>query len=106
MLQHSQLAVPPQPQPQILFDFVQSETQAMNYLVSPGYTVFLLDQTNGVLYQKMYQSMEVFDLIKREQQTNQNGSGNALTEERVAQMIEAALSRYNPHIPKKDRRND
>lgn len=103
MLQHQQLAPP---QPQILFDFIQSETQALNYLVSPGYTVYLLDQANKVLYQKTYQEMVAYDLKERQLQQNQNGSGNGLTEERVAQMIEAALSKYNPHIPKKDRRND
>lgn len=102
MIQHQQM-VPAQPQ--YMFDFVQSEMQAMNYLASPGYTVYLLDQTNRVLYEKTYQSMTAFDLTPRQVVQNQNDSQQTLTREDVSQMIADALRQYNPHIPKKERNN-
>lgn len=103
MIQHQMNAT----QPQYMFDFVQSEMQANNYLVSPGYTVYLLDQMNKILYEKTYQSMVSFDLTQRQIQTNQNDlQGQPITREEISQMIANALKDYNPHIPKKERRND
>lgn len=103
MMQHQQMMPT---QPQIMFDFVQSEMQAINYLVSPGYTVYLLDSTNKVLYEKSYNNMVPYDLTPRQIQTNQNESVNTnLTREEVSQMIADALRQYNPHIPKKERNN-
>lgn len=100
MMQHQQMAPA---QPQYMFDFIQSEMQAINYLVSPGYTVYLLDNTNKVLYEKTYNSMMVYDLTQRQ---IQNDSVNTtLTRDEVAQMISDALRQYNPHIPKKERNN-
>lgn len=103
MIQHQQMNTI---QPQYMFDFVQSEMQANNYLVSPGYTVYLLDQMNKILYEKTYQSMVSFDLTQRQAQTNQNGlSDQPITREEISQMIANALKDYNPHIPKKERNN-
>lgn len=103
MIQHQQMNAM---QPQYMFDFVQSEMQANNYLVSPGYTVYLLDQMNKILYEKTYQSMVSFDLTQRQTQTNQNGlSDQPITREEISQMIANALKDYNPHIPKKERNN-
>lgn len=100
MMQHQQLTPA---QPQYMFDFVQSEIQAINYLVSPGYTVYLLDQQNKVLYEKTYNSLVVYDLTQRQ---IQNDSANVmLTRDEVSQMIADALRQYNPHIPKKERNN-
>jgi hypothetical protein len=93
-------------QPQVMFDFIQSEMQAINYLVSPGYTVYLLDSANKVLYEKTYNNLIPYNLTPRQIQTNQNESvGTNLTREEVSQMISDALRQYNPHIPKKERNN-
>ncbi|MBP5597361.1 MAG: hypothetical protein J6Y02_18440 [Pseudobutyrivibrio sp.] len=100
MIQHQQIPA----QPQVMFDFVQSEMNAINYLVAPGVTVYLLDQTNQVLYEKTYQTFKAYDLSERQVQQNQNGSGN-ITREEISQMIADALHQYNPHIPKKERNN-
>lgn len=101
MIPHQQMQ--PAPQPQVMFDFVQSEMHAINYLVAPGTTVYLLDQGNKVLYEKTYQSMASYDLHQREIQ-NRSSSEN-ITREEISQMIADALSKYNPHIPKKERNN-
>lgn len=101
MMQHQQMVGT---QPQVMFDFVQSEIQAVNYLVSPGYTVYLLDSANKVLYEKTYNTMSAYDMTQRV--LNQNNSvGSSLTREEVSQMINDALRQYNPHIPKKERIN-
>lgn len=100
MMQHQQMTPA---QPQYMFDFVQSEMQAMNYLISPGYTVYLLDQTNKTLYEKTYNNMIVYDLSQRQIQ-NESVNSN-LTRDEVSQMIADALRQYNPHIPKKERNN-
>ena len=95
----------PQYQSQVYFDFTMSEQYARNYLVSPGYTVYLLDEQHQILYKKTINTFEIFDLSRREPepvQTNQNGSG--LSKEEIVQLIRDELSAYNPHIPKKDRR--
>lgn len=102
MIPHTQI---PQQMPQVMFDFVQSEMAATNYLVAPGNTVYLLDSNNMVLYEKTYQMMRSYDLTERQPQRNQNGSENAITREEIAQMIQDALHEYNPHIPKKERTN-
>ncbi len=102
MIQHNQM--PQQQTPQVMFDFVQGEMAAYNYLVAPGNTVYLLDLINKVLYEKNYQTIRVYDLTERELPKNQNGSGN-VTREEIAQMIQDALHEYNPHIPKKERTN-
>lgn len=102
MIPHNQI---PQNYPQVAFDFVMSEANAINYLVAPGVTVFLLDRDHKVLYEKTSQTFVAYDLTERVLQTNQNGSGNGLTKEEVAAMIAEALHRYNPHIPKKERNN-
>ena len=99
----------PIPQGGVFFDFVSSESIALNYLVSPGNTVFLYDQQNQVLYEKTYNSMQAYDLVKREvqvqptEQANQNGS-TSLTKDEILQLIREEIRQYNPHIPKKDRR--
>lgn len=103
MIQHQQMMPT---QPQVMFDFVQSETQAINYLVSPGYTVYLLDSINKVLYEKTYNNMVPYNLSPRQIQTNQNESMDApITRQEISQMIADALQKYNPHIPKKERIN-
>lgn len=88
----------------ITFDLVQSDMAARNYLVAPGNLVFLLDRDNKVLYEKTYNNLIIYDLDQRASE-NQNGSENAITREEIAQMIANALSQYNPHIPKKERKN-
>lgn len=102
MIPHNQI---PQNYSQVAFDFVMSEANAINYLVAPGVTVFLLDRDHKVLYEKTSQTFASYDLTERPIQTNQNGSGNGLTKEEVAAMIAEALHQYNPHIPKKERNN-
>ena len=102
MIQHGQMSPN---YGQVAFDFVMSEANAMNYLVAPGVTVYLLDQNNKVLYEKTSQTFIAYDLTERPLQSNQNGSGNGLTKEEVAAMIAEALHQYNPHIPKKERNN-
>lgn len=110
MVPHQPITYPQQAmvtaQPQTMFDIVQSDMQAANYLVAPGNIVYLLDQVNKVLYEKTSQGMVAFDLVQREVSQNQNDSQQTLTREDVAQMIADALRQYNPHIPKKERNSN
>ena len=101
----------PIPQGGIYFDFTTSLQAAQNYLVSPGNTVYLLDNQNKMFYEKTYSTFTAYDLVKHElvqvqpteQVLNQNGS-TALTRDDILQLIREELQQYNPHIPKKERR--
>lgn len=93
-------------QPQVSFDIIQSEMQAMSYLVAPGHTVYLLDNVNKVLYEKQYDRMTSFALTEIQKQTNVGEGFSDVQKKEISDMIAAALSQYNPHIPKKERKND
>lgn len=92
--------------PQVTFDFVQSEIQVNNYLVAPGNMVYLLDKPNGILYEKSYDSLIVYDLKARQPAPPATNSFTDQQKQEISEMIANALSQYNPHIPKKERRND
>lgn len=98
---------------QISFDLVRSKEAATSYLVAPGNIVYLLDANAKKLYEKSFETMTEFDLVQKET-TNQNGSNFGMTRQgltdedkkEISEMIAIALSQYNPHIPKKERRNN
>lgn len=94
--------------PQMVFELINNEQYVYNYLVAPGNICYFLDKDNKKFYEKTYDSLTSYELSN---QQIQNRFGNAtqsqgLTKEDVAQMIAEALSQYNPHIPKKERRGN
>ena len=95
-----------QPTPQIFFELTNNEQYVSNYLVAPGNTCYFLDTVNKKFYEKTYDGTTSYDLTNPIVQ-NRFGSqpqSQSLTKEEVAQMIAEALSQYNPHIPKKERK--
>lgn len=96
-----------QPTPQIFFELTNNEQYVNNYLIAPGNTCYFLDTANKKFYEKTYDSLTTYDL-ENPHTTSRFGSqpvqNQGLTKEEVAQMIAEALSQYNPHIPKKERK--
>ena len=96
----------PIPQGGIFFDMVSSETLAYNYLVSPGNTVYLLNLQEGRFYIKTFNSFRSFNLDEDTPQQQEPAQNGSLSREEILQMIRDELHQYNPHIPKKDRRDN
>ena len=95
--------------PQVIFDFVNNPSMVDNYLVAPGNTCYFLDKDNKKLYEKTYESTSVYDLSEPQvfnRFSPQQSQSTGLTKEEVSAMIAEALSQYNPHIPKKERKNN
>lgn len=90
----------------VFFDLVSSDMAAINYLVSPGNTVYLFDQQNRVFYEKTFNSFQAFDLVAREisQPQTEVSNQNGLTKDEILALIRTELQNYNPHVPRKDRR--
>lgn len=95
-----------QASPQIIFEVTNNEQYVTNYLVAPGNICYFLDTEHKKFYEKTYEGTTSYELAnpvvqnRFQQQPVQTG----ITKEEVAQMIAEALSQYNPHIPKKERR--
>lgn len=95
-------------QPQSVFEVINDPVYVTNYLVAPGSICYFLDRTNMKFYEKTYDGTTSYDLanpVVQNRFSNQPAS-TGLTKEEVSQMIAEALSQYNPHIPKKERKND
>ena len=97
-----------QQQPQVIFELTNNEQYVTNYLVAPGNSCYFLDRENKKFYEKTYEGMTSYDLANPviQNRFSQQPVQAGLTKEDVAQMIAEALSQYNPHIPKKERRNN
>lgn len=95
-------------QPQSVFEVINDPIYVTNYLVAPGNICYFLDRTNMKFYEKTYDGTTTYDLanpvVQNRFSTQPVSTG--LTKEEVSQMIAEALSQYNPHIPKKERKND
>jgi hypothetical protein len=50
--------------------------------------------------------MTSFALTEIQKQTNVGEGFSDVQKKEISDMIAAALSQYNPHIPKKERKND
>lgn len=102
-------SMPQQPAPQVIFELVNNEPYVNNYLVAPGNTCYFLDTANQKFYEKTYDGYTSYDLSNPEVHNRfatQPQVQNGLTKEDVAAMIADALSKYNPHIPKKERKGN
>lgn len=95
-----------QQQQQVVFELTNNEQYVNNYLVAPGNICYFLDRANKKFYEKTYDGTTSYDLANPVIQNRFSQSYSGLSREDVAQMIAEALSQYNPHIPKKERKNN
>lgn len=97
--------------PQAIFELTNNEQYVTNYLVAPGNICYFLDTEHKKFYEKTYEGTTSYDLAnpvvqnRFQQQPAQQGLSDA-DWQRISDMMDQKLSQYNPHIPKKERKNN